>query len=131
MITFALFYSILALIFAGLFVLIFDIIGKIEVDRPSPSLHLIPTTVLVGGLIYPAIADLNDSRGIILRHLYRGVNNVEFVKIFCHVSGEEFWCVRSTRSIGISLMGNYLGWPIFVNFFMAGGSIHYYFISGF
>jgi hypothetical protein len=110
----------LALIFAGLYVLIYDIIGKIEVDRPSPSLDLIPTTVSVRGLIYSAIADTNDPQGIILRQLYRGVDNVVFEKIFCHISGEEFWCVRSTIPLGRSLMGSYIGWPIFVNFFMDG-----------
>ena len=90
LITLVAFYAILALILSGLYVLISDYIKKIEVDRPKPSINLIPMTVSVRGLIYRGTIDANDPQGFILRLLYIGVDNVVFEKIYCHVSGEYF-----------------------------------------
>lgn len=120
LISLALFYYFLTIILGGLFALLYDIYSQDEVEKPVPRLHLIPTTVYVGGLIYPAIADLDDREGLILRQLYTGVPNVQIVRIYCHVSHEEFWCVRTTTPIGISLLGNYLAWPLNANLFADG-----------
>lgn len=89
------------------------------VERAVTSVNIIPNTVAVGGLIYPGIIDLNDPQGVTLRLLYWGVPNVQIVRVHCHVSNENFFCVRSTIPIGIALRNNYLAWPRITDFFMA------------